>query len=72
MPRKINYSFDEVREMLRWELQQKSDGSDDEERQIDELCSAMTDEVLKMWVSAGLTSRNDLQERVTAYRKQTR
>ncbi|MFN3188698.1 MAG: hypothetical protein ACK42D_04130 [Candidatus Paceibacteria bacterium] len=72
MPRKINYTFDEVRKMLQWELQQKSDGSREAERQIKELCEALTDEVLEMSENVGLTDQNDLQDRVETYRKQTR
>ncbi len=60
----FNYTYDEVRKMLCFELM-KSGTSDAEAQRASE---AVTDHALQMWETAGLTSRIDLQERVEKWR----
>ena len=60
---KFDYTYDEVRNMLHWELTLNGNSHTEAIR--------LTDEILKMWEQAGATSRIDLQSRVESFRKAT-
>jgi LDH2 family malate/lactate/ureidoglycolate dehydrogenase len=65
---KFNYTYDEIRQMLLWELIQKGTSQQEAER----ASAALTDNNLAMWESAGLTSRIDLQARLETFRQKTK
>ena len=64
---KFDYTYDEVRNMLHWELTLNGNSHTEAIR----LTEVLTDEILKMWEQAGATSRIDLQSRVESFRKAT-